>query len=69
MSELLTVRDVAMIIKCSEDAVTKIFAKMDGVIDLGRAETRHKRVDFGTDPEGYPPISNHDFQCLRRNAG
>jgi len=43
MSELLTVRDVAVIMKCSEDAVTKIFAKMEGVIDLGRAETRHKR--------------------------
>lgn len=43
MSELLTVHDVAVIMKCSEDAVTKIFAKMDGVIDLGRAETRHKR--------------------------
>jgi hypothetical protein len=43
MSELLTVRDVAGIMKCSEDAVTKIFAKMEGVIDLGRAETRHKR--------------------------
>jgi len=43
MSELLTVRDVAGIMKCSEDAVTKIFGKMPGVIDLGRAETRHKR--------------------------
>jgi len=43
MSELLTVRDVSVIMKCSEDAVTKIFAKMEGVIDLGRAETRHKR--------------------------
>jgi len=43
MSELLTVRDVATVMKMSEDAVTKIFAKMDGVIDLGRAETRQKR--------------------------
>jgi hypothetical protein len=43
MSELLTVGDVARIMKCSEDTVTKIFAKIDGVIDLGRAETRHKR--------------------------
>jgi hypothetical protein len=43
MSELLTVRDVATVMKMSEDAVTKIFAKMPGVIDLGRAETRQKR--------------------------
>jgi hypothetical protein len=43
MSELLTVGEVARIMKISEDVVTKIFAKVDGVIDLGRAETRHKR--------------------------
>jgi hypothetical protein len=36
MSELLTVRDVAMILKCSDDAVVKRFAKLPGVIDLGR---------------------------------
>ncbi|HXZ31034.1 MAG TPA: hypothetical protein VEH30_02025 [Terriglobales bacterium] len=43
MSELLTVRDVATVMKCSEDAVVRRFAKMEGVIDLGRAETRDKR--------------------------
>jgi hypothetical protein len=32
---LLTVRDVAAILKCGEDAVIRRFAKMDGVIDLG----------------------------------
>jgi hypothetical protein len=32
---LLTVRDVAAILKCGEDAVIHRFAKMDGVIDLG----------------------------------
>jgi len=37
MSELLTVRDVAAIMKCSEDAVVRRFAKLPGVIDLGRA--------------------------------
>lgn len=43
MSELLTVPEVAAVMKCSEDAVTRIFAKLPGVIDLGRAETRDKR--------------------------
>jgi len=43
MSELLTVRDAAAILKCSEDAVVRRFAKMPGVIDLGRAETRNRR--------------------------
>lgn len=43
MSELLTTRDVAAILKCSEDAVARRFAKVPGVIDLGRAETRGKR--------------------------
>ena len=32
---LLTVRDVAAILKCGEDAVIRRFAKVDGVIDLG----------------------------------
>ena len=35
MSELLTVRDVATVLKCGEDAVVRRFAKMPGVIDLG----------------------------------
>src|SRR5215472_16307506 len=40
---LLTVREVAAVMKCSEDAVSRIFAKLPGVIDLGRAETKDKR--------------------------
>ena len=43
MSDLLTVHDVATVLKCGEDAVVKRFAKLPGVIDLGRAETRNKR--------------------------
>ena len=43
MSELLTVAEVASVLKCSDDAVVHRFAKMPGVIDLGRAETRNKR--------------------------
>jgi len=43
MSELLTVRDVAAVLQCSEDAIVRRFAKMPGVIDLGRAETKDKR--------------------------
>jgi hypothetical protein len=43
MSELLTVAEVAQIMRQSEDSVTRLFAKMPGVIDLGRAESRSKR--------------------------
>ena len=43
MSDLLTVRDVAHIMQISEDTAARIFAKMDGVIDLGRSETRNRR--------------------------
>jgi len=43
MSELLTVAEVASVLKCSEDAVVKRFAHVNGVIDLGRAESRNKR--------------------------
>lgn len=43
MSELLTVAEVASVLKCSDDAVVKRFAKMPGVIDLGKAETRNRR--------------------------
>jgi hypothetical protein len=43
MSQLLTVRDVAGILKCSDDAVVKKFAKVAGVIDLGQAESRNRR--------------------------
>lgn len=34
---LLTVKDVAIILQCSEDAVVRRFAKVDGVIDLGKS--------------------------------
>jgi len=40
---LLTVKDVALILACSEDAVVRRFAKMPGVIDLGTPETRNRR--------------------------
>ncbi len=43
MSELLTVRDVATVLKCGEDAVVRRFAKVPGVIDLGQPETRSRR--------------------------
>jgi hypothetical protein len=43
MSELLTVAEVALVLKCSEDAVVRRFVHVDGVIDLGQAETRDKR--------------------------
>ena len=42
MSELLTARDVAAILRCSEDAVVKRFAKVQGVLDLGQSETRNR---------------------------
>ncbi len=41
--ELLTVRDVATVLKCGEDAVVRRFAKLPGVIDLGKPETRSRR--------------------------
>jgi len=43
MSELLTVRDVAEVLQCSEDAVIRRFAKMDGVIDLGKSSLGVRR--------------------------
>src|SRR5437660_1341153 len=43
MSELLTVRDVAAIMKCSEDSVTRLFAKMPGVVDWGRPDGTVKK--------------------------
>jgi len=43
MSELLTVRDVATVLKCGEDSVVRRFAKVPGVIDLGTQETRNRR--------------------------
>jgi hypothetical protein len=46
VSELLTVAEVALILKCSEDAVTRRFASMSGVVDLaqGRKGNRRYRV-------------------------
>ena len=35
-TQLLTVRDVSEVLQCSEDAVIRRFAKMDGVVDLGK---------------------------------
>jgi hypothetical protein len=43
MSELMTVKDVATVLKVGEDTVVRRFAKMRGVIDLGVGETRSKR--------------------------
>jgi hypothetical protein len=43
MSQLLTAKDVAQILRCSEDKVIRIFARMDGVIDLGRPENLSRR--------------------------
>jgi hypothetical protein len=43
MSDLLTVRDVAEVLQCSEDAVIRRFAKMDGVIDLGKSSLGVRR--------------------------
>ena len=43
MSELLTVKDVAQVLKCSEDKVIRVFARIGGVIDLGRPENLSRR--------------------------
>src|SRR6266704_399692 len=43
MSELLTVSEVATVLKCSEDTVVRRLSKVKGVIDLGVGETRNKR--------------------------
>jgi hypothetical protein len=43
MSELLTVSQVATVLQVSEDTIVRRFAKVNGVIDLGIGETRHKR--------------------------
>ncbi len=40
---LLTVKDVAEVLQCSQDAVVRRFAKMDGVIDLGRSSLGVRR--------------------------
>lgn len=43
MSTLLTVKDVAQIMRCSQDKVIRVFARIDGVIDLGRPENLSRR--------------------------
>jgi hypothetical protein len=45
MSELLTLGEVAAILKCSPDTVTRKFAKLPGVVDVGSPENlkKHKR--------------------------
>ena len=42
-TQLLTVRDVSEVLQCSEDAVIRRFAKMDGVIDLGKTRLGVRR--------------------------
>ena len=42
-TNLLTVRDVAQVLQCSEDKVIRLFARVDGVIDLGRPENINRR--------------------------
>lgn len=41
--ELLTVTDVAGILRCSEDTVLRRFKNRKGVVDLGSPETRRKK--------------------------
>jgi|HubBroStandDraft_3_1064219.scaffolds.fasta_scaffold21509_2 hypothetical protein len=43
MSELLTIEEVATILNVSPDTVTRRFAKVKGVIDLGSPETPKRR--------------------------
>jgi len=43
MSELLTIDEVATILNVSPDTVTRRFAKVKGVIDLGSPETPKRR--------------------------
>jgi methylphosphotriester-DNA--protein-cysteine methyltransferase len=43
MSELLTIEEVATILNISPDTVTRRFAKVKGVIDIGSPETPRRR--------------------------
>jgi hypothetical protein len=43
MSELLTISEVAEILGVGEDTVTRRFAKVKGVVDLGSPETPKRR--------------------------
>jgi hypothetical protein len=43
MSDLLTIEEVATILNVSPDTVTRRFAKVKGVIDIGSPETPRRR--------------------------
>ena len=43
MTDLLTVSEVAGVLKLSEDAVVRRFQDRPGVVDLGSPENRRKR--------------------------
>lgn len=43
MSELMTVAQVAAVLNCSEETVTRRFAREKGVVDLASAGTRKRR--------------------------
>jgi hypothetical protein len=45
MPELLTISEIAALLKCSEASVSKWFGDLPGVLDLGTPELvrRHKR--------------------------
>jgi hypothetical protein len=43
MSDLLTISEVAELLNVGEDTVTRRFAKVKGVIDLGSPETPQRR--------------------------
>jgi Helix-turn-helix domain len=43
MDRLLTVKEVANILRVSDDTVVRLFACVEGVIDLGSPETRRKQ--------------------------
>ena len=43
MTDLLTVAEVAAVLRVSEDTVTKRFQDRAGVLDLGQAEDLRKR--------------------------
>jgi len=46
MSDLLTIKDVADIMQISEDAVSKRFKSVDGVINLGRRTKGRRHYDI-----------------------
>jgi hypothetical protein len=48
---LLTVKDVAHVLQSSENSVIRRFAKLDGVIDMGRATLGVRRYRVLRNPE------------------